>query len=232
MSAQEWFNRLSEVFQLCEDRDISARDLEAEVNDLIVGNPQLNVVTQLTSLHLDWDELLVLLVIINRLVQYTDNHIIQSDLERMFPKRWMCRAQCVDLEDGSHPLMKLGIVEHCCSDGQVESDAWKLTDKAKTQLLSEIKIRTKKATPTSLKKCTDITSKQLYYNDLVTRQVSQLEHLLDETTFHAAQDRLEKHGMRRGFTCIFYGSPMYMSSSQMVLCCGRWRAKVRSSSRY
>ena len=207
MCAQEWFNRLSEVIEMRGEHDISPEELETELKDLISANPHLNVVSQLVSLHLEWEEQLVLLVMINRFVQYNDDHIISSDLERMFPKRWMCKAQCSDLEDGTHPLQQLGIVEHSCAEGQVETDAWKLTDKAKMQLLSEIKIRTKKATPTSLKKCADITFKQLYYNDLVTRQVSQLEHLLDETTFHVAQDRLEKHGMRRGFTCIFYGSP-------------------------
>lgn len=37
--------------------------------------------------------------------------------------------------------------------------------------------------------------------------MAQLESLLQENRFAAVQENLAKHGMRRGFACIFYGAP-------------------------
>lgn len=206
LSAKEWFRRLSELLHSREDEVISASELKKELNELIGFNPQLHIVDSIMSYKLSWNELLVLLILIDLFVQNGDDHILKSDMEDMFESRWECRNQCRDLESGDHTLQQLELVEHSNANGQVESNAWKLTEKAKQLLLSEIEIK-KRPSGTNLKKSTDISAKKLYYNEFVTKQVRQLEKLLEETNFHKAQDRLEKHGMRRGFTCIFYGSP-------------------------
>ena len=206
LSAKNWFLRLSELLQSCDDDVISSGELKRELNELLEFNPQLNVVNKVMSYNLSWGERLVLLIIMDMFVQNGDDHVMKHDMEDLFESRWECRNQCRDLENGDHTLQKLELVEHSNAEGQVESNAWKLTDKAKQLLLSEIEIK-KRPSGTNLKKSTDISAKQLYYNEFVTKQVRQLEKLLEEANFHKAQDRLEKHGMRRGFTCIFYGSP-------------------------
>ena len=52
-----------------------------------------------------------------------------------------------------------------------------------------------------------ISEKKLYYCEEVSKQVNKLRSLLQEDHFLAVQKRLEDKGMRRGFACIFYGSP-------------------------
>lgn len=52
-----------------------------------------------------------------------------------------------------------------------------------------------------------IGKKALFYPTKTTRQVSELENLLSTEKFQQVQESLEAHGMRKGFACLFYGTP-------------------------
>jgi SpoVK/Ycf46/Vps4 family AAA+-type ATPase len=52
-----------------------------------------------------------------------------------------------------------------------------------------------------------IGTKALFYPVKTARQVSELEKLLSPEEFSRVQDSLEAHGMRKGFACLFYGTP-------------------------
>ncbi|MBQ5925097.1 MAG: ATP-binding protein [Paludibacteraceae bacterium] len=144
---------------------------------------------------------------INLYIQNDDEHITRSDIEDFFSRPHMARWQASALEEGSHDLQIDGLVEHCNSDGQVESNAWKLTDKAKETFLSEIEKRTPTKNTRDLKSADSITPKQLFFNPSVSKQIQQLDSLLQADRFASVQENLVKHGMRRGFACIFYGAP-------------------------
>ena len=88
----------------------------------------------------------------------------------------------------------------------MESNAWKLTDKAKEELLEGLTY-IKKSSVAGLTLPDTISEKKLYYCEAVTKQVNQLRSLLQEEHFRSVQKRLEEKGMRRGFACIFYGAP-------------------------
>ena len=87
-------------------------------------------------------------------------------------------------------------------------ERFKLTAKAKEQLLEEIEIKEQQ---TSNKKWLiphkDITLKQLYYNEREKSQIEQLSSFLNKENFVAVQENLGKNGMRKGFASIFYGAP-------------------------
>ena len=202
-----WFDRLSDLLQACNDEEISRDDLLAELKALLYENQHLNIVREIHMLDgMDDIDILLLLMFIDLFVQNGDNHIMEHDLDDIItrrPYRYIYR----ELENGTHILQEQGLVEHCNSDGQVESDAWKLTDAAKERFLSEIEIHETKSVPLGLRKADSLTAKELFFNASVTKQIRQLEDILQEDKFTRVQERLEKRGMRRGFACIFYGAP-------------------------
>ena len=144
--------------------------------------------------------------ILDLFVRNNDNHVIREDLEDLFETRWDMRTQARLLERGIHPLQQAGLIEHSDSNGQVESNAWKLTDAAKERFLSEVDCSTPMVEDKNIQEAESITEKPLFFNASVSKQMAQLESLLQENRFAAVQENLAKHGMRRGFACIFYGA--------------------------
>lgn len=207
LTAQVWFDKLSDLLQACLDEDISRDELIAEIKVLRRENQHLKIVQELSQLK-DVSEInvLLLLMFIDLFVQNGDNHVMEHDLNDIItqrPYRYIYR----DLEHGTHILQEKGLVEHCNSEGQVETDAWKLTDVAKERFLSEIEYHESKSVPVGLRKADSLTAKELFFNASVTKQIRQLEDILQKEKFTRVQENLQKHGMRRGFACIFYGAP-------------------------
>ena len=207
LTAEAWFDHLSELLQSCCDEKISVDDLYPEIVVLKKENKHLKLVQELNKLNgIDQEEELLLLTFIDLFVQNGDNRVMQHDLTDIFERkrfRYVYNA----LRRGNHTLQEEGLVEHCNSDGQVETDTWMLTRKAKELFLSEIEYTESVTVPVGLRKADSLTAKKLFFNSSVTKQIRQLEDILQKEKFTRVQENLQKHGMRRGFACIFYGAP-------------------------
>jgi SpoVK/Ycf46/Vps4 family AAA+-type ATPase len=103
----------------------------------------------------------------------------------------------------------LGYIEHATVNGFLEKELFKLTDKAKQELLGELNTQGVRYNPLKNKTitCDAIVSKPLFYNDDERQQVERLASLLQPDNFKAIQERLTASGMRKGFACLFYGAP-------------------------
>lgn len=150
-------------------------------------------------------DIILLLGLVFLFLRDHDEHVMRSDLEDLFQHPRNMRSIARSLEAGEHCLQDFGLVEFVCADGQIESNAWKLTDKAKCELLKGMTFRWQ--TKANLLLADKITPKQLFFSAAVEKQVAQLRTLLMPDRFCSVQKRLEQHGMRRGFACIFYGAP-------------------------
>ena len=208
LSVTEWWDCLSMILSHRSNGNFSYSIFIQELQRLIDNNPSLPIVQRLKYYHLqDVDEdTFTLLVIADLYIRNSDEHIISSDIEDFPENRRTLRSITRCLENGSHSLQSYKLVEYACSDGQVESNAWKLTDKAKEELLEGLTY-IKKSSVAGLTLPDTISEKKLYYCEAVTKQVNQLRSLLQEEHFRSVQKRLEEKGMRRGFACIFYGAP-------------------------
>jgi hypothetical protein len=206
----QWVDELHDLMNDKRKDNISFEYFRENLNLLIRNNPHLTIAHELSKFintnFVNYN-LIILCVMINLYIQNDDEHITRSDIEDFFSRPHMARWQASALEEGSHDLQTDGLVEHCNSDGQVESNAWKLTDKAKETFLSEIEKRTPTKNTRDLKSADSITPKQLFFNPSVSKQIQQLDSLLQAERFASVQENLVKHGMRRGFACIFYGAP-------------------------
>lgn len=126
-----------------------------------------------------------------------DNDEIPSRVKREFRNR-------------DSALFRKALIENVNEDGMARSDAFKLTDKAKEELLAELNINSGNrigASDKSLVKADTLAPKELVYNDSEKKQVTELSAILEETRFREVQERLRGAGMRPGFCCLFYGAP-------------------------
>ena len=208
LSLEEWWDCLGDMLNERKNGILSYGIFTEELQRLIDNNPSLSIVQRLRSYQLDKvdSDTIILLAFADFFIRNSDDHIVSRDIEDITESRFKLRSITSKLEKGVHLLQQYNLVEFACSDGQVESNAWKLTDKAKEELLEGVSYL-KNIPMVGLTQPDAISEKKLYYCEEVTKQVNQLRSLLQEDRFLAVQKRLEDKGMRRGFACIFYGSP-------------------------
>ena len=85
-----------------------------------------------------------------------------------------------------------------------------VSDEVRRLLMTELNIEPsndKEESRRGLKKHDTITSKKLFYNEVESDALEDLTEILMPENFKGVQQRLEEHGMRKGFACLFYGPP-------------------------
>ena len=183
--------------------DILVEDISA----LVDSNLHLKASNELKKLDKILDESDWILVAALMAAEYEDpsDPTIELDsIGRICDER-MYRFIRSELENGTSDLIGKGIVELGNSDGMVDSEAFRLTRKAKKTLLSELKVK-HNCSSNKLKRSKDIIAKALHYDADVREQVTGLEDMLTDKKFKAICSRMEKRGMRKGFACLFYGA--------------------------
>ena len=206
LTIDQWLDALSKLLNSRDHENIPYENFVEDLKSLIQSNRHLTIARELATIK-DECDLVLFTGIMDLFIQNNDNHIIREDIEDLFESRWHVRSQARLLERGVHPLQIAGLIEQSDSNGQVEANAWKMTDSAKERFLVEVDIPTPAADEKGIKNADTITPKQLYFNAAVSKQMEQLESLLQEERFASVQENLVKHGMRNGFACIFYGAP-------------------------
>ncbi len=119
-----------------------------------------------------------------------------------------------DLKEGSHELLEKGILEYSIQEeGLADPEIFRLTKQAREKMLGEFELYSKvpkasgKIHDRDLLLVKDIHPKTLFYNADVSIQIDRLRNILLEDTLKNIQERLQSKGLRRGITCLFYGSP-------------------------
>ena len=207
LTAQEWFDVVDGLLKLRGNDEMTDDELYEQLHEVIEQNQQLHVAQRLHSYKFSDEDLVLLLVLSNIFINDHDEHIIRRDISDFFCRSDL-RRHTAALEAGNHVLMNARLVEHACHDGQVNPQAWCITQYCKQDLLKELNLNLgKDESRANLTHHEDISPKQLYYNERVTRQVDQLRDLLGKERMKRVQEKLREKGMRTGFTCIFYGAP-------------------------
>lgn len=208
LNNDQWITELNQLLEKKKTDRISFDFFKSTFSQLIERNMHLVIANELAAIS-HWDDLIILTVMINLFIQNNDEHIIRIDVEDFLEYPWEMRTHARQLENGTHSLQRAGLVEHCEDDGMSVKDAWKLTNVAKQRFLKEIDTSSpiSEKPDRNIKTAESIIPKPLYFNPTIDKQLHQLETLLSKERFTAVQENLTKHGMRRGFTCIFYGKP-------------------------
>ena len=215
LTEQQFVDKLEQhIDRNMNDHAADFKDDEVWMQQLVKANPHLPLCHEL----LQFDDIHVqslLLMIVYDYAQWEGSHdegLTLQTIGDLFPADYECDYMRQSLQDGTHILMDCNLIEFKCEEGQVKTDQYMLTRKAKSELLSayrpsHTKCGRRQDNSRLLKSHTTIKEKSLFFNTSEQEQIQRLTSLLSTVNLPSIQQRLEEQGMRKGFACLFYGSP-------------------------
>ena len=206
LTIHEFIDMVDKFLKLRENEEIEDEDLYHQFTELIENNQNLLFAQKLKSFGFRGEDLVLYLAMCSLFINNHDDRICRSDIRDYFSRSDL-RTHTNELEAGNHTLMSAKLIEHSCDDGQVDSEHWCLTNYSKEEVLSELNLKVQREVRSNLTHYEDIAEKKLFFNDRVSKQVNELQNLLEGERMTRVMQRLKNKGMRRGFTCLFYGSP-------------------------
>ena len=206
LSIIELFNQLEIIFsQRIGDAEISYSELVMLMHELLEANNHLSFVKRINEYGLSQDNLMILLRFCHFHINLYNTEIDIHEISRLFDRVSDFTIHKRLLKNGEHILLDKGFIENTNSDGFSNRESFKLTDKTRKELLSEIKIKTSRNNR-GIIHSDNIQAKSLFYNEKEKEQINRLTSVLNEHSFKKVQERLSDSGMRTGFACLFSGS--------------------------
>ena len=205
LTTDEFFDRLGEVF---EDDDIPFHERVDMLEALVKSNLHLPYCKTLESYNLGLVDYLLVNVFASRLINEDDDIIGTHNWEDYMISRSMVRRVLKSLKSGTSRLIQENIFEPKMDDGMRDPNYYHLTDAAKEAMFPDIDlVADSDANDKHLTPHTSFAHKSLFYAPHIQSQIDRLAELLQQDQFKNVTDRLSENGMRKGFACLFYGSP-------------------------
>lgn len=207
-NTEAWFAKLDLLLM---ERNNGEKTYDIFCNDvkfLLQDNPQLLFVQQFKVLcnELREDHQMLFLLCCNMLVTDSVQQITSGCFRTLF-QAFECRNHSVALSNGSHPLIKLGLLQVANCDGTCVKDTYELTPMVIKEMLSEVEVTYKQIKPKGVIRHSSIVKKEMFYNPKEQQQIDQLANLLQREHLSQVREKLRERGLRSGFTCLFYGAP-------------------------
>ncbi len=209
-NADALFAGMEEIFDRQSDDELDYDGVCRELDELFQANPHLEFVRRMQEVRDVWskEDWVLFVYFCHLCVNNDDDNIGFHDFDDLFnPRKGLFRCAKRELERGDHVMLREGWVEYVNDDGLADRSHFKLTDKAKQELLSEVSLPQCQASDKGLLHHDTLPAKTLYYNDRERRQVEELASLLMPDRFDDIRRSLESRGMRKGFACLFHGAP-------------------------
>jgi Leucine-rich repeat (LRR) protein len=207
LSIDELFIRIEVLFtQRIGDEEIDYQELSTEIIELLNDNNQLPFVRKVYDYGLAQDNLMILVRFCHHYFNFDNAEMGLNEISRIFDRHTSFIRHKQQFKNGEHVLITQGFIEHTNSEGFADRESFKLTDKTKNELLSDIKIK-KSRNRKDLIRSETIQEKILFYNEKEKEMTFRLLSILDEPSFKQVQARLSESGMRTGFACLFSGLP-------------------------
>lgn len=204
---QTFFDRFDRLMDEMDDDGQTHSSLRDKTLAMLEEIKDTAFATGLRRHNLDREDTLLFVYMAHLYVENNDDNIGFHDIENIYDNddipSWLKRQ----MRNRDSDLFEEELIENVNEDGMARSDAFKLTDKAKEQLLGELKISRIGNSTKDLIKADSLTAKTLIYNESERGQIAELSSILSERRFAEVQARLRQAGMRPGFCCIFYGAP-------------------------
>lgn len=205
LSTEDFFDRLAEIF---DEEDVPFSSRLENVIQLLDNNPHLPYCKAVKEYDLYGADLMLLNVFGNRLINEDDDNIGTHDWEDFFPSKSHVRRIQKNLKCGSTPLISKRILRPKGDDGVRDPDFYCLTNEAKEALFPDMDLVDQKSNADRvLTSFETFAAKKMYYPPHIQAQIDRLGELLRPEQFKLVSERLSENGMRKGFACLFYGSP-------------------------
>ena len=207
ITCAELFGVLEEIFEMRNDKELSYDAMSEKIELLFEDNKNLEYVKYIKSLHLDKDEEMLLVLFTHLFVNNHDNYIRYHDLEFLYDSKAHWSNVKWGLNAGYHRILRKKLVEYNNNNGIVDRESFRVSRKAKKELLCEISIPDDNQGYKEMIKHKEIVEKKLYYGSGIQNQIMELTSLLEDGHFQMVRTRMKSSGFRCGFTCLFYGGP-------------------------
>ena len=181
-----------------------------EIHSFMKNAEHISFIRTINEKKIPKAETVLLLIAMYAMVFGYQEMITQSDYLDVIKGFTGYQLLILKLNEETNILNQLGYIECDCVEGLAEPYHYRLTKKAKEELLSEFSLLTYKQRSISLAKLIqseNIGDKHLFYNAKEKDQIDRLADLLSQDKFPVVKERMKEANMRPGFACIFYGSP-------------------------
>lgn len=214
MDEQSFVERLAYYIKKRENYGhIPYKDVFNWMIQLVKSNPEIPICRKTLELNDSEFSQAFLLFMVSDYAEFGESPqegMCLETLDTYCPDDWDYQELRKKLRSGKHSLMKEGLVEFKCEDGIANNQHYVFTTKGKEEFFSHYEPT--KSTPrcdimSGVKKHTSISEKPMFYNCEEHEQLSRLKELLSGDNLQNVQERLAEQGMRKGFTCLFYGGP-------------------------
>jgi len=189
------------------DDEITHETLLTQTNNNLSEIKNTYFARTLKGFNLGEEDCLLFIFMAHLFIENDDNRIGFHDIDKLYDNdkipNW-CKSE---LRSHTSELFERDLIENVNEDGMVRSDCFKLTEYAKSDLLSELNLNIKTKSDHSLIKSNSLPEKKLIYNQSEQKQVEELSAILSSDRFCEVQSRLRNAGMRTSFCSLFYGSP-------------------------
>lgn len=204
---QSFFEYFSDLSEEIDNGELTHKAILERTNDAISKIADSHFSRTLSQFKLVEEERLLFIFMAHIFVDNCDDDIHIYQLEGLYDNQKL-PYWCKDgLRKRSLSLFEHKLIENANEDGMANANAFKLTDYAKNDLLSELDLNIQPQQSCQLTKCSSFPEKRLIYNASERAQVKELSAILSADRFHAVQKRLRDAKMRTGFCCLFYGAP-------------------------
>lgn len=202
-----FFDRFDRLMKEMDDNELTHYSLLVQTMDMLQEISSCDFARNLRRYKLDEEDTLLFIFMAHLFVENDDDNIGFHDINDIFDDNeipfWLKRQFRLRNSD----LFETELIENVNEDGMARSDVFKLTEKAKEELLAELNLNQTAKSDKGLIKADTLAAKELIYNENEKKCVSELSSILSESRFKEVQSRLKAEGMRPGFCCIFYGAP-------------------------
>lgn len=209
MTPRAIFCVLEDLFEAKDDDEITYNQLVAEVRALFDANKNMGFVRKVRSCKYYLEETMMLIVFCHLFVNNGDDCIGWHDLKFLYDEKAIAASTRTELLGGCHVLIRDRMVENAFRDGLINREYFKLTEKAKRELLGELHLKSLESgnNGNGIIKYKDIKAKELFFPMSVDCQINELKKILLENNYKKIRHRMKKRGLRCGFACLFYGAP-------------------------
>lgn len=207
LDTQSFFDRFDKLMNEKDDDELTHESLMEQTMDMLEEIKDTRFATELRRCDFSDEYTLLFVFMAHLFVENNDDNIGFHDIDDIFDDNeipsWVKR----EFRTRDSELFEKELIENVNEDGMARSDAFKLTDKAKEELLCELNLNKVGKSDKGLIKADTLVEKKLIYNSSERDQITELSSILSERRFDEVQTRLRSAGMRPGFCCIFYGAP-------------------------
>lgn len=204
---QAFFDRFDRLASEKDNDELTHDQLLSQTKEMLEEIRESIFAKELRKYCLCDEDLLLFIFMAHLFVENNDDNIGFHDIDNLFDNDelpgWLKR----EFRNRESELFEVGLIENVNEDGMARSDVFKLTNKAKEELLCELNLSNTGNFAKGLIKADSLAAKDLIYNDTEQTQIAELSSILSEKRFAGVQNRLRSAGMRPGFCCIFYGMP-------------------------